>query len=278
VNRIPLLVTEEIAPSLRLVSALEAGRGSGPPTALMFSRGRQPAAALLARVGVTPRSLSALTGATPEERLLGACIATRCTELIMWACPRGAAAIHALRHLENPPRVTYLLPRDGTSPWDEAIVVATRVGNLIHHFVSADPTTTRRLIDLGIPESRISADLHGTAQQPDPVVHTRVLVIHGVPGSAVRDTMRACADAGVPCSSATTAAVAGIALGVGGRPGHIVIDAAVTDAIGPLMTAVRRGWSVTVLGPQDSEGWPDCLMPCEPSELADRVAPLRSTQ
>lgn len=267
-----LLLTEEITPSLRLASAV-AVSGSPSPATAMFSRGRQPAAALLGRLGVTPRSLPESTGVTAEEMLLGGCLASGCTDLIMWSCTRGAAAIHALRHLDQPPRVTYVLPREGTSPWDETGVVTTRAGNLIHRFIAADAVTTGRLVDIGIPPSRITPDWSPGDHPTDPPDAQRVLVIDGVDATVAADASRACAEAGIPCARATAAAAVAPALGLGGRPAHLVIDAAAVEAISPLIAAMNAGWRVTVVGESAVDPWPPSLAPCSPDDIADRVAP-----
>lgn len=269
-NTSPLLVTEELTPSLRLASALVLS-GSRAPTTATFSRGRQPAAALLGCLGIRPRSLPESTARAVEEMLVGACRASQATDLIMWACTRGAAAVHALRHLPDPPRVTYVLPREGTSPWDEAAVVATRAGNLIHRFVSTDPVTTRRLLDIGIPNSRIAMDWNDGAQQAAPGGARRVILIHGLAPALASEISSACAASGMPCSRATTAAAVAIALGLGGRPGHMVIDSHAVESISPLLAMMRSGWIVTVVGDPAIGSWPPALVPCPPIDVAVRV-------
>lgn len=243
-----LLVTDTLLPSLRLAAVLSGDRRPGGPTVLAtFSRGRSPAAALVSRLGIAQRSLADWHAPTPEEALLGACQASGASEVVMWACPRGAAALHALRHLDARPQITYLFPRMGTSPWDESEAIAIRAGNLIDRFVVDDAATAGRLADIGVSASRIV--LHGPPDLPARQVPkpARLLLIAGLDDDVRQLTREWCGGIGLAVSEAGIAAIVGVALGLGGRPGHMILSERVVEAAAPLIQAAQHGWGATVV-------------------------------
>lgn len=262
-----LLITDTLTPSLRLAAAL--GRGPRSQTVLAtFARGRSQAAALVGRLGVPQRSLADWHAPTPEEALLGACQASGATELVMWACPRGVAALHALRHLDDRPVVSYLVPRTGTSPWGETEAIATRSGNLIHRFVVEDPATAARLEDIGVPESRIALPSYpvlAARALPNP---SRVVLIAGLDEEVRRRARDWCESVGLAASHASITAAVGVALGLGGRPGHMIVSEGVVDAIAPLVQATAHGWGVTVVAEENAgAAWDSPLAAVASDEL-----------
>lgn len=241
-----LLVTEELIATPRLATAInESGADARPGTVVLatFTPGRPPGAAIAARLGLVNRSLMASDAPTIEAMLLGACHGIGATRVIVWNCPRAAAAFHALRLLEPRPSVEYILPRAGSSSWNESEIIATRVANLVDRFIVEDADTERLLLDIGVEARQIDRPMAFPAA-PARGDARRAYIVSEAPQASWSTKLTTMRDAGFTITRATDALVIAAALGWCGRAGSMVITDAAFDALTPIVAAARNGWVV----------------------------------
>ena len=251
-----LLVTEELIATPRLATAIaeaNADRAPGRVVLATFTPGRPPAAAIAARLGLVNRSLMQSDAPTIETMLLGACHGIGASRVIVWNCPRAAAAFHALRTLKNRPSVEYILPRLGSSPWNETEVIATRVANLVDRFITDDAATRRRLEEIGV-ETRQIDTVRGFDTGMAREESRRVYVVAGQADRRWDDHIAALRANGFTVTKGTDAVVVAAARNWGHRAGTIVITDPAFDAIAPLDAAVANGWTILYPSPKGTEG------------------------
>lgn len=242
-----MLVTESLRSTPRFVSALVHAGVLIDGTDLVvgsFSPAERSSAALLSRLGVPVISLASMHAPTPELALAALAYSTKSDRLVMWDCPRGAAALHPL--LRRVPSITvdYVLPWMDASPWGEAALIAQRAANLISTFVIEDPGCREMLEVIGVPGEAIrELDIDAIGVRTPDGSNARALVVEGDPKSiagfsggtpALRRTMVRC----------TAAAATAIALGLAPRTGTLVLPNPSPESLMPGLLAAMRGWRV----------------------------------
>jgi len=259
-----LLVTEQLTATPRLATAInESGADTVPGSVVLatFTPGRPPAAAIAARLGLVNRSLMASDAPTIEAMLMGACYGISAERVIVWNCPRAAAAFHALRLLEPRPSVEYILPRAGSSSWNESEIIATRVANLVDRFIVEDAATERLLLDIGVEARQIDRPV-AFPDAPGRGDTRRAYIISEALDSRWSGKVAALRDAGFATTHATDAVIVAAALGWCDRTGGIVITDAAFDAVTPVVAAATNGWTVV-----DATGQNTGLDAIEPAEF-----------
>lgn len=251
-----LLVTEELIATPRLATAIAESNADGDPGHVVlatFTPGRPPAAAIAARLGLVNRSLMQSDAPTIETMLLGACHGIGASRVVVWNCPRAAAAFHALRTLKNRPSVEYILPRLGSSPWNETEVIATRVANLVDRFIIEDEATRRQLEEIGI-EGRQIDSVRGFDQGTVLDESRRVFVLAAQTDRRWDDRIDRLRAEGFTVTKGNDAVVVAAARNWGRRAGTIIVTDPAFDAMAPIDAAVGSGWTVLLPSPTGTDG------------------------
>jgi hypothetical protein len=251
-----LLVTEELIATPRLATAIAESNADGAPGRVVlatFTPGRPPAAAIAARLGLVNRSLMHSDAPTVETMLLGACHGIGASRVIVWNCPRAAAAFHALRTLANRPSIEYILPRLGSSPWNETEVIATRVANLVDRFIIEDAATRRQLEEIGIKGGQIDS-VRGFSAGPARKESQRIFVLAAQSDRRWNQRIETLRKDGFAVTKSTDAVIVAAARNWGRSAGTIIITDPAFDAMAPIEAAITNGWTVLYPSPRGTEG------------------------